>query len=144
MSERIEELALAVGSVAGPVARPNRGWFAPGDRRINRQGRPRGSKSAAAGGIDPADCAPQADRLKRLLLPATEMVWHLGRPQGFWLSNLPADVEIVAARVDAGQVVFVLRSSTFPPVARGALIPALVPAFNGLRWRRDNSWRPQS
>ena len=47
-----------------------------------------------------------------------------------------------ATRVDAGRVVFVIRSERFPQVARGELIPEFKAYFNGLKWRRDDGWRP--
>src|SRR5262249_33049235 len=63
MDDQAEKLADG----PAPEPTPNRGRFAPGDPRINRQGRPRGSRKAATG-ADPADLAPRADRLRRLVL----------------------------------------------------------------------------
>ena len=136
MDEHAEQ--LADGPAPGP--RANRGQFRPGDGRINRGGRPRKPPP----GVHPADCAQQADRVMRLALPASELAWRLTRPNGFWLTDLPADARIVAARVDAagGQVVFTVRSGTFRPVAKGAPIPEFLPDFNGLMHRRDQTWRP--
>jgi hypothetical protein len=144
MGEHAEQLAVAIGPVPKPVPAPtprcNRGWFRPADGRINRGGRPRKRPP----GVHPADCAEKADRVKRLVLPATELAWRLAYPNGFWLVNLPPDAEIVASRVDAGRVVFVIRSKAFPPVARGAPIPEFKADFNGLKWRRNPGWWPLS
>jgi hypothetical protein len=64
MDEHVEKLA------GGPVPEPrrNRGWFRSGDARINREGRPRGSKAAAPSGDHPADRAGRADRLMRVFV----------------------------------------------------------------------------
>src|SRR6185312_3322999 len=51
-----------------PAVRSNRGWFQPGDRRINLQGRPRGSKPPVTEECAITDVAPRADRLKRLFI----------------------------------------------------------------------------
>jgi len=51
------------GSVREPVSKRNRGWFREGDWRINREGRPLGSKAASPEESPPADRAPCTDRL---------------------------------------------------------------------------------
>src|SRR5436309_3126450 len=117
MDEQTEKLAVAGGPVPEPVQgsapRRNRGWFGKGDGRINRGGRPRKPRPLPPG-TNPADVAARADRVQRLVLPAGELAGRLAYERGFWLINLPSDVEIVAARVDAGRVVFVIRSEYFP------------------------------
>jgi hypothetical protein len=116
----------------------NRGWFQRGDRRINREGRPRGSKARHAEENAPPDLAPCADRLKVLVLPGHDLAFRLSHQNAPWIVNLPADVEIAGCRVDAGRdaVALVLRSQQFPRIAQGAAIPPFKAEFNGLRWRR--------
>jgi hypothetical protein len=115
--------------------RTNRGWFRPGDRRINREGRPRGSPKA--GPEEQADRAPAADRVMLLVLPARAVAYRLTHERGAWIANAPRDIEIVGSRVDVarGALVFVLRSAAFPRIAKGAVIPQFTPEFNGLRWQ---------
>jgi hypothetical protein len=117
----------------------NRGWFQRGDRRINREGRPKGSKAGSEEGSAPTDRAPWADRLMLLLLRGRDLAFRLGHDKAPWIVNLPVDCEIVACRMDVSgeSVALVIRSQTFPRIARGALIPEFKPAYNGLRWRRD-------
>jgi hypothetical protein len=147
VNEPTEKLAAADGPVPEPVpgsAPPhNRGWFRPADRRINRGGRPP-KPNPLPPGVHPADCAARADRVQRLVLPARELAGRLAYQNGFWLTNLPRDAEIVTCRVDAGRVVFVLRSERFPQVARGEPIPEFKAYFNGLKWRQDEGWRPHT
>jgi hypothetical protein len=123
-------------SLAESPPKRNRGWFQPGDRRINRDGRPLGSKKA--GSSAPEDRAPSADRLKLLVLPAADVAYRLTRPNAPWIINLPWGFEIVSARVDGarGVVVFVVRSKEFPRIARGAPIPEFTARLDGLRWKR--------
>jgi hypothetical protein len=124
--------------VSGPTPAPRRnaGWFRPGDRRINRDGRPRGSKAASAEAA--ADRAPAADRLMLLWVPRRDLAHRLSSDRAPWIVNLPADFEIVTSRVDTARdgVALVIRSETFPRVARGAPIPEFAPSFHGLKWRR--------
>jgi hypothetical protein len=117
----------------------NAGWFQRGDGRINREGRPRGSKSAAPEGSTPADRAPRADRLKLLFVPGLEFAFRLCHPKGFWVTNLPPDFEIVSCRLDPARqgVVLTIRSRTFPRIARDALIPEFAPRFEGRKWTRN-------
>jgi hypothetical protein len=56
----------------GPPSAGNRGRFRRGDPRINREGRPRGSKAGSAEGGAPAVRAPCADRLMLLVLPGVD------------------------------------------------------------------------
>jgi hypothetical protein len=125
-----------------PPAR-NRGWFQRGDRRINREGRPRGSKAGAAERGAPGDRAPRADRLRLLELPERHVAFRFTHLAAFWIRNAPEDLEIVGARVDAarGVVVFIVRSKEFPRVAKGAPIPEFKPNFDGLWWHK-NAGRP--
>jgi hypothetical protein len=139
MSEETEELAAADGPAPEPAPQPNRGWFRPGDHRINREGRPRGSKVSSAGQSISADCAPVADRIKRLFVRGRDLAWRLTRQNAPWVVNLPHDFEIVGCRFDAGRqgIFLTIRSKDFPRIARGTPIPEFEPAFYGLKWRRD-------
>jgi hypothetical protein len=138
MSEDIKELAGAGAAVPEPAPRTNRGWFKSGDPRINRQGRPWGSKADVPEGTHPEDCAPRADRLRRLVVLERDLVWRLASIKAPGVANLPTDFQVVASRFDAARrvVVFVIRSDTFPRVARGAPIPEFEPTFDGLLYRR--------
>jgi hypothetical protein len=118
------------------LIRNNRGWFRSGDRRINREGRPLGTKASTSVECT-LDCARQADRLKRLIIPERDVVWRLTRQYAPWFVNLPSDFQIVDCRVDSAQgVVFIIRSNSFPRIAKGTPIPIFEPAFYGLKWRR--------
>lgn len=136
MEEHVEKLP------DGPIqeTETNPGWFRPGDARINREGRPRGSKAAPAEAIPPADRAPRADRLMLLRVPGQEVVFHLTHRKAPWFVNLPKDVEIVGCDVDSTHnIVFTIRSTAFPRIARGAPIPMFVPKFEGLMWRKTDN-----
>lgn len=122
-----------------PAPNRNHGWFRPGDRRINREGRPKGSSKSSRQPSSPAvDRAPCADRLQVLVVPTRDLARRLRWKLAPWITNLPEDAEIVSCRVDAARdtVAFVLRSNTFPRIAAGAVIPVFVPRFEGLRWQR--------
>src|SRR5439155_3552593 len=108
----------------------NRGRFQRRDPRINREGRPSGSKAGNKGGSAATDLAPRADRLKLLTLPQEYLFGCLRHRNAASITNLPEDVEIIASRADhaRGVVVLTIRSQTFPRVARGTLIPAFEPA----------------
>jgi hypothetical protein len=136
MTEQIEK--LADGMVAKPPFRPNRGRFRPGDRRINREGRPRGSKLAALTVINPADCARSADRLQRFFVEQRVLKSCITQCRAPWIINLPVGFQFVDFRVDADRkgVYFIIRSETFPRIARGAPIPELKPTYNGLMFMR--------
>ncbi len=121
MEEQVEMLL----PVEVPPKR-NRGRFRPGDPRINRGGRPRGSKRAAAAeGVAPGDVAPSTDRLMALALPLRHFVHRLSHRFSIHFTNLPRDAELVASHVDQvrGLITFTFRSATFPRIARGALLP---------------------
>jgi hypothetical protein len=109
--------------VSGQAPQPNPGWFRPGDRRINRDGRPKKSWAAFV------DRAPQADRLMLLWVPRQELGRCLAGQHTLSVANLPPDYQIVGSRVDADRdaVALVLRSETFPRLAKGAPIPESVP-----------------
>jgi hypothetical protein len=108
------------GAPPTELKRTNAGWFRLADPRINREGRPRGSRKAA--GAPAEDRAAQADRLALLRFPARQLVtileYRLGYP---W----PDGTEIVSARSDnaTGELLLVLRSPAFARVAAGAVIP---------------------
>lgn len=116
----------------------NRGWFQPGDRRINREGRPRGSKARAEERGEPAVRAPRADRLKLLVVPARDLAWRLSRQNAPWIVNLPPGFEIVGcahmAACDA--VALLIHSEEFPRIAQGTPIPEFQPTIHGQQWRR--------
>jgi hypothetical protein len=132
MDEPAEKLAGGPDPV--PAPRSNRGWFRRGDRRINRDGRPRKPPP----GVHPADCTKRADRVKRLFVRERDLAWRLTKQFAPWVDNLPADFQIIDSRVDAARqgVVFTIRSSAFPRIARGTPIPEFHPSYNGLKWRR--------
>jgi hypothetical protein len=136
MDEQTEELAGA--PVPAPAARSNRGWFGPGDRRINREGRPRGSKAAAVPEDRPAQRRSRVDRLKLLFVSERVLACCLTQKQAPWLVNMPTDFRVVECRVDEsrGGVVLTIRSGEFPRVARGAPIPEFEPAYRGLTFCR--------
>jgi hypothetical protein len=132
MEEQLENLP------AEPRPKRNRGWFRPGDRRINREGRPLGSKALLEEGSPAADRAPCADRLMLLVVSGRDLAFRLSHHKGPVIVNLPADAQVVACRVDAARdaVALVIRSQEFPRIARGAPVPEFMPRFEGLRWRR--------
>ena len=111
-----------------PEPKSNRGRFQPGDARINREGRPPKGWNRAR----------RADRLKCILLDAGDVIHRITHDRGPWIVNMPAGTRVVACHWDAEQEVFmlVLRSSEFPQIARGDVIPEFRPAYNGLRWGR--------
>src|SRR5262245_23058534 len=130
MNEQVNDVMGAPVPEQTPT--PNPGRFRKGDPRINRDGRPR---------LIWAECedrAPRADHLMRLVMPGRDLTFRLSRQDAPWIINLPADVEVVDCRVDAARAatVLVIRSETFPRIAKGAPIPEFKPEFNGLRWRR--------
>ena len=131
MEELVEQKAHL-----GPPPKSNRGWFKPGDQRINRRGRPVGSKADPGEEAGPADRAAVTDGLMVLRLPSKLLACRIAFERGPWLTNLPVDFQIVSSRIDASQglLVLVLRSASFQRVARGAVIPEFRPQFNGLRW----------
>lgn len=141
MDEPIEDLAQDAAPATSP--KTNRGWFKPADRRINLEGRPRGSKVATPDGTPPVDCAKRADRVKLMFVRGVALAFRLGHGDAPWASNLPPECEIVDCRFDAKRkgVVLTVRSATFPRIARGAPIPEFVPHYNGLKFGRH--WEPE-
>jgi hypothetical protein len=125
---------LAEQSHLGRPPKSNRGWFKPGDRRINRRGRPVGTKGDPAD--ETVDRAVVTDGLMVLRLPLKLLACRIAFERGPWITNLPVDFHIVSLRVDArqGRLLLVLRSASFRRVARGAVIPEFRPLVNGLRW----------
>jgi hypothetical protein len=136
MSEEVEKLAVAVGAAPEPAPRANRGWFKTGDERINRQGRPCGSKASVPEDTHPGDCAPRADRLIRLVVDEPVLAGCLACLKAPVVVNLPADFRVVGCRFDAERqrAVLTLWSATFPRVAKGAAIPEFEPQFRNLLW----------
>src|SRR5262245_37736910 len=135
MDEPIEELVDELGQQ--PAPKTNHGWFRPGDGRINRQGRPRGSKVVTADGTLSADSAKRADRVMLLFVNGKYLTHRLASQFGPWMRGIPCDAQIIDCRVDAERkgVVLTIRSDEFPRIAKGATIPELKPEFNGLKWR---------
>jgi hypothetical protein len=127
MEEQVEVLTVAPAPES--LAKRNPGWFLRGDGRINREGRPRGSKAGLPKGVAPKELAARADRVMRLFVPAREFACHLSGREAPWVANLPEDFVIVAGRFDPERDGFVLtiRSRTFPRVARGAPVPEFAP-----------------
>lgn len=129
----MEELVNSTADTS-PPAKSNRGWFQAGDRRINREGRPCGSKAAPAA---EAYHAASADRIKLLFVPARVLALRLTALKGPWVENLPRDAEIVGCQRDhARGFALTVRSATFPRIAGGTAIPEFVPAVHGQRWGR--------
>lgn len=113
----------------GITPKSNRGRFTPGDVRINRAGRPRiGFKDGKAW-----DRAPRADCLKLLRVPARKFLYRFSNKLALWIVNFPPDMQIVACHFDAAEnvIILMLRSSSFPRIARGAVIPQFAPEFTG-------------
>lgn len=130
----MEELVNQTGDSAQEPKR-NAGWFRQGDRRINREGRPRGSKVASPG--EDVYCASCADRVMLLHVPARVLAHRLLYREGPWLNNLPRDVKVVGCRIDStGKVVLTVNSAEFPRIAKGAVIPTFRPEPYGQRWCR--------
>jgi hypothetical protein len=110
MEELVEKLP------AESPRKRNRGWFQPGDRRINREGRPRGSKKATVR-------APCSARLKLLFVSKADLTRCLTGEEAFWIENLPWDVDFVGCRPARDGILLTLHSTSFPKVAKGAAIP---------------------
>ena len=119
----------------GTAPRSNKGWFKKRDRRINREGRPRGSSTVK--GIPSQDLAPQADRLKLLVIALSIVGAWLERLKSPYVTNLPY-YDIVACRLDTRRsaLVFTIRSPSFPRIAEGAPIPEFHKEWNGLMFAR--------
>jgi hypothetical protein len=98
----MEELVnnATAASVPEPSPKKNAGWFKPGDPRVNREGRPRGSKAPTA---EPAIRAPRANGVMLLWVPQEETRHRLTSSCGPWIATLPEDYEIVESHVDAGR-----------------------------------------
>jgi hypothetical protein len=122
----MEELADK-GAVEA-VPKRNRGWFQRGDGRINREGRPKGSK-AGSPGVGPADRAPCADRLMLVRVPRGNLKNTLSRPPTEYIENLPHDFEIVDCRLVNRDIIITIRSSGFSRVEEGAPIPEFAPLY---------------
>ncbi len=120
----MEEQANNEAGGSAPEPRGNRGWFQRGgDPRINRDGRKRLAWAACA------DRAPFAGQLMLLRVPTRDFLRRLSGAGDPGITNLPADCEAVAGRVDAERDAFalVIRSASFPRIAKGAPLPEFVP-----------------
>lgn len=133
MEEQVQEL---VGT--GQESKPNPGWFRAGDARINREGRPKGSRAVKDESAS-THFAPRADRLMLLIVPERNLAFGLGNPRAFWAGNLPRDVKIVDCCMDPARnrVIFTIRSESFPRIGKGAAVPEFLPRFNGLMFKRN-------
>jgi hypothetical protein len=113
----------ASNAVAGPaaVAKRNAGWFEPGDKRINREGRPKKSWAAYE------DRAPRAGRFMLLWVPMRYFCQRLGSDGAPGVVNLPADCTVISSRVDAARdaLAFVIQSERLSRIAKSAPIPEL-------------------
>jgi len=136
MEEAIEKLADEPGQQ--PAPKTNRGWFRPEDRRINREGRPRGRKVGAPDGTPPVDCAKRADRVMVLFVPERVLARRMTGLKAAWAANLPPGFRFVDGRFDAARNGFVLtiQSDRFARVARGAPIPEFDAKFYGMMWNK--------
>lgn len=130
---RMEAMSEPTSTPAPDPARKNKGWFAKGDRRINRKGRPR-DEQAAARRLD--EGKPVVGCLRRLRVPLMylqpQLIGH-GAP---WICNLPSDFRIVGSRVDiaAQEIEYLIASATFRKID-GGTVPEHVPQFHGLNPR---------
>jgi hypothetical protein len=137
MNEQANGQALAGDPQA--VRKRNRGWFQPGDGRINRMGRPRGPERAArraqAG-------KPVCGRVRILFVPDDDLRRSLSSNLHPWLINLPKDFRIVAVDRDPNRKGFVMTiySENFREIGEGEQIPEFKPAYNGLKWRTWSGW----
>lgn len=135
MDEQIAKLAIAEPTES--PRRHNGGWFQAGDKRINRDGRPRRSSKATSSDASREEFAQRADRVKRLVVRERRVAHLLTHKLAPWIANLPSDWRIVDCHVarDGESIIFVIRSERFDRVGRGALIPEIDPEYYGLTWR---------
>lgn len=128
---------LLVDSAQSPEAAPcrNRGWFRPGDSRINRRGRPTRigalARQAKVG-------QPLSGRFVRVFVPESIVCRFLAN----WKTPHPPVPDpryfcIVATEFDAqrGGVVFTLHSKSYPHVGAGQ-IPEVPANWFGTGWWR--------
>jgi hypothetical protein len=128
-------------SVLG-LTKGNRGWFRKGDPRINRRGRPHGSKSAPADMDMPVERADATDRLMVLYLPDSLLLLRLYRDDEFGsVTNLPSGCAIVNCRLHAEHKVFAIqiRHYSFPLVARGTVLPEFRAEFHSMVFARSTA-----
>src|SRR5262245_30434883 len=84
---------------AKPARMPNPSWFKPGDSRINRKGRPRGTNAAK----------PLSGPLVRLVVPGQYITLRYIRGErGPHMDFLPQDVKIIDAHFDKERYAVVL------------------------------------
>src|SRR5690242_8849997 len=91
MDTHIPELAA---SNSEPVIKHNRGWFRPGDPRINRSGRPSEARAAARRE------QPLSGKLMTLLIPESHLRQYLTGRDAPWLKNLPRDFQLIDLYLD--------------------------------------------
>jgi hypothetical protein len=127
----MEEQAIA--PMEGQPPKSNRAWFRPGDERINREGRPKGSRISAK--PDPSTwLATSTDRVQTLFVQMSFQRCWMKRFSGPRVANLPPDFQIVGSRFDNARngVVYLIRSQSFPRIARGAPVPQFNAHFDGV------------
>jgi hypothetical protein len=112
----------------------NRGWFAAGDPRINRSGRPKRQVEVEQG--VPA-AKPVSGPIMTLFVPESDLRSYIAGRAAPWVVNLPHDFRIVGVDLDSRRAGFVLtiRSPYFAIVEAGAPIPEIRPSYHGLKWR---------
>jgi hypothetical protein len=143
MNETAQELAAA--PAPKKKGGRNRGWFRRGDKRINREGRPHGSKRALPDGPR-AELAQRADRVMLLFLHGNALCQRLRQEYAPSADNIPSDAEVVDVRFDIVQkgLVLTLRSKSFPRIAVGTPIPEFIPLYQGLgngrHWGPDGKY----
>jgi hypothetical protein len=127
---------LAVETTLVPAQQPNPGWFrSGGDRRINRQGRPRKSKTPltvnSSGAVNRAH---RTDRVKSFFVPAGELHCLLQQRKPALIAKLPIDFIVVDCRVDGQRngLHYVIRSEAFSTIQKGSAIPEYTPGRGGL------------
>jgi hypothetical protein len=136
MIEQANKLAEAFAPPELETARKhNRGWFQPGDARINRRGRPRQGPEAVARRARSG--RPLCGNIAQFLLPASDFRQYLTGYKAPWLKNLPYNARFVAVEVDVEQGMFLvtIHSEQFEFVEAGAPIPVFQAVWYGLAYR---------
>ena len=121
--------------VFNPPLKRNAGQFAKGDRRINRNGRPKGLAAA----LQRARAGkPQSGCLQTLFVPLSHFLAQIGKAQSPWVPNLPLQFEIVDAHMDPhrGGLVLTLYSESFRDVKAGEEVPEFPAEWYGKNFLR--------
>jgi hypothetical protein len=119
-----------------PAKKPNPSWFKPGDARINRQGRPKGTKAVKQ----------LSGHLVRLVVPGQYILFRYIRGElGPYMGTyLPPDVKIVDAQFDPERNVVLLTLShpSFAEVQKGQPLPEMKNWQGRLRCKIAADWLP--